>query len=244
VDPRRAVADGDAATLLDLRSRSDLPYRGDPYATMPSGTTGPVGGWRKRAVDIFIASAVLITLAPITCFIALWIKFTMGGPVIFTHRRVGHNGRVFGCLKFRTMVSNSDEILNRYLASNPSAAREWAQTRKLRSDPRVTTLGDLLRKSSLDELPQLFNVLRGDMSCVGPRPILAEELDNYGIFVHEYLRSRPGVTGLWQVSGRSDLDYSDRVQLDARYVREWRLWSDFVILFKTIPAVLSFRGSC
>jgi exopolysaccharide production protein ExoY len=168
----------------------------------------------------------------------------MGGPIIFSHRRIGHNGVAFNCYKFRTMIRNSDEFMRQYLAVNPDAAHEWATTRKLKRDPRVTALGNLLRRSSLDELPQFINVLRGEMSCVGPRPIVPEELKFYGASTSEYLRARPGLTGAWQVSGRSDTSYKERVALDCKYVREWSLRTDIVILLKTIPAAVASRGSC
>jgi len=134
-------------------------------------------------------------------------------------------------------------VLREYLAGNPSAREEWSETHKLKNDPRITPLGRFLRKSSVDELPQLYNVIRGDMSLVGPRPIVRDEIVRYGAHIEEYLRVRPGLTGLWQVSGRSDISYQHRVVLDVRYVREWSLWRDFVIIFKTIPALLRSSGS-
>jgi exopolysaccharide production protein ExoY len=209
-----------------------------------AGARVPLGGRLKRAIDIAISSLALVFLSPVMLFIALAIKLTMGGPVIFSHRRIGHNGVDFDCYKFRTMIKNSEEFMRDYLASNPDAAHEWASTRKLRNDPRVTFLGNVLRRSSLDELPQFFNVLRGEMSCVGPRPVVADELRFYGSSVSDYLQTRPGLTGPWQISGRSDTSYEERVTLDCKYVREWSLWADIVILVKTIPATVSSRGSC
>jgi exopolysaccharide production protein ExoY len=208
------------------------------------GIQQPLGGWLKRAVDISIASVVVVLLLPLIVLIGLTIKLSMGGPVIYAHRRVGHNGAPFNCYKFRTMAVNSDELLRKYLASDPDAAQEWLSTRKLRNDPRVTALGNALRRSSLDELPQLLNVLRGEMSCVGPRPIVAEELEIYGRHAKEYLRARPGMTGAWQVSGRSDTTYQERVALDCAYVSNWSVWLDLLILLKTIPAAIGSRGSC
>ncbi|MFN3747040.1 MAG: sugar transferase [Hyphomicrobiaceae bacterium] len=198
----------------------------------------PIGGRRKRMVDIAVAIMVAIVLSPILLVIALAVKLSMGGPVIYRHRRIGFGGRPFDCLKFRTMVANGDEVLERHLAANPAAAEEWRRSRKLADDPRVTRFGWFLRKTSLDELPQLLNILRGEMSCVGPRPIVSEELERYGVHAHEYLRARPGVTGSWQVSGRSSVSYGDRVKLDAEYVRTWSFGSDLVILARTVPAVL------
>jgi len=198
----------------------------------------PVGGRRKRVVDLVVAATLAILLCPVLLITALAVKILMGGPVIYRHRRVGFAGRPFDCLKFRTMVANGDDILQRYLAANPLAAEEWRRSRKLTNDPRVTKFGLFLRKTSIDELPQLLNILLGDMSCVGPRPIVAEELERYGVHAHEYLRARPGVTGSWQVSGRSHVSYGDRVKLDAEYVRKWSIGSDLVILARTVPAVL------
>jgi exopolysaccharide production protein ExoY len=182
----------------------------------------------------------LVLAAPVLLLVALLIRVTLGGPTVYLHNRVGFGGKPFNCYKFRSMVANSDEVLRQYLTTNPDAAREWEEFRKLRNDPRVTVLGQMLRKSSLDELPQLFNILRGDMSCVGPRPIVKEELCRYGSHVGEYLRARPGLTGLWQVSGRSRTDYAQRVSLDSQYVRNWSAWLDLVILFRTAIAVMRF----
>ncbi len=197
----------------------------------------PVGGRRKRVVDLVVAATLGVLLSPVLLLTALAVKLCMGGPVIYRHRRVGFAGRSFDCLKFRTMVANGDEVLRQYLAANPAAAEEWRRSRKLTKDPRVTKFGSFLRKTSIDELPQLLNILIGDMSCVGPRPIVTEELERYGAHAHEYLRARPGVTGSWQVSGRSQVSYGERVKLDAEYVRKWSIGWDLVILAQTVPAV-------
>ena len=163
----------------------------------------------------------------------------MGGPVIFRHPRVGYRGKLFPCMKFRTMLPNGDEILQNHLANNPAAQEEWEKFRKLQDDPRVTRLGRFLRKSSIDELPQLFNVLRGEMSCVGPRPIVADELKKYGPHARHYLRAVPGLTGIWQISGRSSTTYRRRVVMDVLYVRSpWSVWRELRILLMTVPAVL------
>jgi exopolysaccharide production protein ExoY len=200
----------------------------------------PVGGWTKRTVDVTIAVCALVALAPIMLMVAAAIYFTMGGPVVFAHKRIGFNRRVFKCYKFRTMVTNAEEKLALHLATDPEAARMWQESQKLINDPRVTWLGRILRKSSLDELPQLFNVLLGDMSCVGPRPVVAAELQRYGQSVNSYLRARPGVAGIWQVSGRSRRSYAERVAMDRYYVRHWSLGMDIKLLAKIIPAVLRF----
>ena len=198
----------------------------------------PLGGRSKRVADVLIAATALMLAAPVMLLVALLIRMSLGGPAVFSHTRVGFRGKPFSCYKFRSMVANSAEVLSQHLADNPEAAREWEQSRKLRNDPRVTLLGQMLRKSSLDELPQLFNILRGEMSCVGPRPIVQEELCRYGPHMGEYLQARPGLTGLWQVSGRSSTDYAERVSLDSHYVRNWSPWLDLVILLQTVIAVM------
>lgn len=201
----------------------------------------PLGGSVKRAIDVVIVLATMILLLPMMLIIMGLIRLVTGGPIFFAHARIGYRGRPFRCYKFRTMVTNAEEVLARHLARDPHAAQEWSETMKLRKDPRVTFIGRLLRKSSLDELPQLINVLRGEMSCVGPRPIVANELRRYGPHAAEYLQARPGLTGIWQVSGRNGLDYANRVALDCHYVRNWSLWKDLVILGRTVFAVLRFH---
>lgn len=212
----------------------------EPLQAVAAGGRGiaPIGGIGKRIADIAAAIVIGIAALPLIVAVALAVKIGMGGPVFYGHRRVGFGGRPFDCLKFRTMVTNGDEVLARHLAADPAAAEEWRLNRKLTNDPRVTRLGSLLRKSSLDELPQLLNILRGEMSCVGPRPVSAEELERYGAHVDEYLSARPGITGSWQVSGRSSVSYEDRIKLDADYVRKWSFGSDVLILLRTVPALL------
>ena len=191
----------------------------------------------KRGLDVVIASTALLILAPLQLVVAPAIGCS-GGPVFYGHRRVGRNGKAFLCYKFRTMRPGSDALLAAHLAANPDAAEEWRATRKLRRDPRVTRLGRLLRETSLDELPQVFNVLRGDMSCVGPRPIVFSELQSYGAVARDYFTVRPGLTGLWQVSGRSSVSYEVRVELDRHYVRNRSILFDLMILARTVPAVV------
>ena len=198
----------------------------------------PIGLTSKRVIDIILAVSGIILLAPllIICFVVT--VATSPGPALFRHKRVGFNGKYFDCLKFRTMVTDAPERLRQLLDSDPVAAAEWESNRKLRHDPRVTAIGDILRRSSLDELPQLFNVLKGDMSIVGPRPVTAEELVRYSGAVDAYLSCRPGITGLWQVSGRSTTTYSKRVACDAFYAREWSMALDAKIVIVTIPSLL------
>lgn len=230
------------------------PRASAPEAAPPAGASssigpdaypgGPLGGWPKRLVDVGFALAALVLAGPLMLLIALLMKILVPGPVFFAHDRVGFGGRSFRCYKFRSMAPDADALLAQHLARDPDAAREWHATQKLRHDPRVTFMGRILRRTSLDELPQLFNILRGDMSCVGPRPIVFEELERYGSSIDCYLRARPGLTGLWQVTGRSSAGYETRVRLDAGYVRGWSLWADFIILCRTPRALLRFGETC
>jgi exopolysaccharide production protein ExoY len=199
----------------------------------------PIGLTSKRVADVLLALWGIVLLAPLFIICCLAIACFSPGPVMFRHRRVGFNGRPFDCLKFRTMAIDAPERLRRHLQSDPAAAAEWITTRKLRNDPRVTTIGGLLRKSSLDELPQLFNVLKGDMSIVGPRPVTEEELGRYSDALRAYFACRPGITGLWQVSGRSTTSFQRRVVLDSYYANNWSMILDAKIIMATIPAVCS-----
>ena len=203
------------------------------------GTKVPLGMTQKRIVDITLALSGILLLTPllIICFLATIA--TSRGPAIFRHRRVGFNGKHFDCYKFRTMVTDAPERLRKLLESDPAAAAEWTANRKLRNDPRVTAIGAILRKSSLDELPQLFNVLKGNMSIVGPRPVTDDELERYSTAIGAYLACRPGITGLWQVSGRSTTTYDKRVACDAFYARNWSMTLDAKILIVTIPSLLA-----
>jgi exopolysaccharide production protein ExoY len=203
----------------------------------------PLGGALKRAVDLLVSSLAIVLALPLMLFAALVVRLFIGGPVIFVHKRIGFEGRCFDCYKFRTMGPDADEVLGRHFATNPDAEREWNERQKLRDDPRVCSLGKLLRTSSIDELPQLFNVLRGDMSLVGPRPIVDAEIGRYGVHLQECFKARPGLSGMWQVSGRNRLSYERRVLLDRYYVRHWSPWLDLNILFKTVAAVLSRETS-
>ena len=196
----------------------------------------------KLAFDVAAAGIALLLLAPLMLIIAAVVGLD-GGPVFYAHTRIGARGRVFRCLKFRSMVIDSEAALQALFARDPLAAEEWTRTQKLRLDPRVTWIGRLLRKTSLDELPQLLNVLRLEMSLVGPRPIVSLEIPKYAEDIAYYYETRPGITGLWQVSGRSDTTYAQRVRLDSFYVKNWSIWQDFSIIARTIPAVVSGRGA-
>lgn len=206
-----------------------------------SGSWSPVA--LSRLLDILIASLALIFFLPLFVVIAVAIKIADPGPVFFRHRRIGLGGRAFGCWKFRTMVVDAEARLDKILLTDPAAAREWAEHQKITDDPRVTRLGSFLRRSSLDELPQFFNVLMGEMSIVGPRPIVETEAARYGQHFALYCRVRPGITGLWQISGRSDIHYFERVLLDVRYVSSRSMMRDLRIIVLTVPSVLAARGS-
>ncbi len=196
----------------------------------------------KRSFDIVGSLALLIALSPLFAYLLFRIGRD-GGQPIYGHVRIGRGGKRFNCLKFRSMVLNSQEILAELLAKDPAARAEWEADFKLKNDPRITKIGQFLRRSSLDELPQLWNVLRGDMSLVGPRPIVEAELARYGDKADYYLMAKPGMTGLWQISGRNDVDYETRVYFDAWYVKNWSLWHDIAILFKTINVVRNRVGA-
>jgi len=197
----------------------------------------------KRSIDLVLTLALGVAFAPLLAFIAIAILIDSPGPVLYTHRRIGRGGREFLAWKFRSMVPNADGILRGYLQRNPDAAEEWARSQKLKNDPRVTRIGRFLRRSSLDELPQLWNVIRGEMSLVGPRPIVREEIRHYGSDFETYTWVPGGLTGLWQVSGRSETSYQQRVDYDCFYVHNWSVWLDLCILFRTIGTVLSRAGA-
>lgn len=205
--------------------------------------TANVGLTAIRLLDIVLASLALLLVAPLMLLLAGLVMLGDGGPPIFAHKRLGQGGKTFKCLKFRSMHVDSDRRLKAILESDPEARAEWAANHKLKDDPRITWLGGFLRKWSLDELPQLFNILAGEMSIVGPRPIVAAEAHFYGRYINEYYKVRPGLTGLWQVSGRSDVSYRRRVVMDVLYTRNRSLWLDVKIIALTVPAILVARGS-
>lgn len=196
----------------------------------------------KRCMDIFGSLALIIILSPLLLSLYLLICRD-GGNAIYGHERVGQNKKLFKCLKFRSMVLDSDKVLDEILASDFKARAEWEKDFKLRNDPRITPIGAFIRRTSLDELPQLFNVLIGQMSLVGPRPVVMDELAYYKEDVDYYLMAKPGMTGLWQVSGRNNVDYDTRVYFDSWYVKNWSLWNDIAILFKTIQVVRKEDGA-
>ena len=197
----------------------------------------------KRIIDVAVAGAALFMSMPLLAAIALAVKLTSRGPIFYGHSRIGMSGRWFMAWKFRTMHPNSDQVLREYLQKHPEAREEWDRDHKLKHDPRVTPIGQILRKSSLDELPQVWNVLRGEMSLVGPRPIVATEVCKYGNVFKKYSAVKPGITGMWQVSGRSEISYDERVRLDEFYIANWSPWLDVYILAKTIVVLMRRRGA-
>lgn len=196
----------------------------------------------KRSFDVAVAATALVVFSPILAIVAFFVALDGGAP-LYGHKRLGMNGKPFACLKFRSMVTNSSEVLKRHLEKTPAANAEWQRDFKLRDDPRVTRVGKILRKTSLDELPQLINVLKGDMSIVGPRPIIVAETKKYSNDISHYYRVRPGITGLWQASGRNDVSYAERVHMDTWYVHNWSVWHDIAIICKTIPSLLNRNGA-
>ncbi len=219
------VIHADATTSIDLHATRRRIY----------------GNFGKRLFDILLSLALLPILLPIIAI--LWVLTARdGGPGTFGHTRVGKNGKAFKCWKLRTMVVDADQTLKDHLKSDPEAAAEWAKDFKLKNDPRITPIGRVLRKTSLDELPQIFNVLRGDMSFVGPRPIVSEELERYGKGAQNYLSLKPGITGMWQIYGRNDISYDERVQLDVDYFKKMSLSLDLKLVLMTPLAALKGSG--
>jgi exopolysaccharide production protein ExoY len=199
----------------------------------------------KRLFDLASVVVILVLFWWAIIAVAIAVRLTTGSPIIYGHKRVGRDGREFKCYKFRSMVPNADEVLAHLLATDADAREEWARDFKLKDDPRVTRVGRLIRKTSLDEFPQLWNVVANDMSVVGPRPVVRKELDQYyvGSFKSHYLSVKPGLTGLWQVSGRSDMDYEERVELDRSYVCAWGVFSDFMIVMRTVGVMFKSKGA-
>lgn len=224
--------------LDDTATTQERPYHSEWGATIQSGTQRAGGQW-KILLDYALVLPALLLIWPLLLVLALAVKLDSPGPVIYRRRVLGKDGRIFYAFKFRTMYVNGDEILARF----PKLRRELEKNYKLKCDPRVTRMGKFLRKYSLDELPQLFNILLQDMSVVGPRIITPEELEKYGRYGRKLTTVMPGLTGLWQVSGRSDVCYEDRVALDMEYIDNWSIRLDLKILLRTVPAVLKGDGA-
>lgn len=211
--------------------------------SMPNNLASRWNMFLKRMFDLVLGSIILILISPIMLLIIIAIRLDSKGPALFSHTRLGKDGKCFKCLKFRTMVTNAQEVLENLLKNDPEIRKEWEKDFKLKKDPRITRIGKILRKTSLDELPQLLNVIKGEMSLVGPRPIITEEIEKYGYYYEVFKRVSPGITGLWQVSGRNDVDYEDRVQLDVWYIHNWSIWMDIMVLIRTIGVVLARNGA-
>jgi Undecaprenyl-phosphate galactose phosphotransferase WbaP len=197
----------------------------------------------KRFLDVFFILFFIPVLLPVFFIIAVMVKLTSPGPVFYKHKRIGKNGKEFNCLKFRSMCINSQEILEHILATDPKMKAEWEKDRKFVNDPRITKFGKILRKTSLDELPQLINILIGQMSFVGPRPVTEPELEKYGEYKDYVLSVDPGLTGMWQISGRSDTGYEERISFDTYYIQNWSIWLDVWILIKTVWVVIKGKGA-
>lgn len=196
------------------------------------------GEFTKRLFDIVFSLSVLILFSPVYLLLASLIALSSEGPIFYVQKRVGKDYQPFHCIKFRTMVTNADEVLMQMIQTSPELRQEFEENFKLKHDPRITKVGRFLRITSLDEFPQFWNVLKGDMSVVGPRPLVAEELPKYGQHIDQILTIRPGITGLWQVSGRNDIPYPRRVQIDLHYVKHKNFWLDLLIVLKTIGVVI------
>ena len=239
--PHSLISDVGGASLLGMRI-SHL-FRWELLLITPQNNIGRISyRFIKRSTDLFLSIILILFLSIPMLIVYLIIKID-GGPGLFLHERVGTGGTKFKCLKFRTMQKNSDEILEKYFKDYPNSINEWNKHHKLKNDPRVTRFGKFLRRSSLDELPQLFNVLIGNMSLVGPRPIIQDEVSKYGKNIEMYYKVRPGMTGLWQISGRSNTSYDFRVSMDIWYIKNWSIWYDAGIILKTVAVVVSKVGA-
>jgi Undecaprenyl-phosphate galactose phosphotransferase WbaP len=201
------------------------------------------GDFAKRLFDVIFSLLVLILFLPIYLILVLLIALSSPGPIFYVQERVGKDYKAFGCIKFRTMVENADEILDDIMATSPQLRNEFEDNFKLKQDPRITAIGKFLRLSSLDEFPQFWNVLKGDMSVVGPRPLVPEELPKYGRYMDKVLTIRPGLTGLWQVSGRNDIPYERRVQIDVYYVNCRSFWLDLWVIVKTLGVIIAPKNN-
>lgn len=236
----------DRAFHLETESAHNLaPIPADGVIGTEVETRGVAGldEFLKRCFDLAFAVTFVVIALPALCLLAIALQLDSPGKLFFVQQRVGRNGKPFGCVKFRTMREDAAEVLAELLATSAEARIEWEADHKLRNDPRVSRLGKIVRKLSLDELPQLYNILVGEMSVVGPRPIVQAEIPRYGAFFADYLALTPGLTGLWQVSGRNDLSYAERVQLDCEYRRRASFLFDLSIMLRTVPAVVRGSGS-
>ena len=233
------VADSDDLIATDAAQFLLVQAGDEPLAVaQPAAPRTAAAELGHRFLDVALAFALLLLVLPLMIVCAVAVRCSGPGPVLFRHKRIGRGGREFECLKFRTMGERADAAIHELVSASPDSLAEWMAKQKLMRDPRATPLGAILRRYCLDELPQLFNVLAGDMSIVGPRPIVADEVQRYGTLFGVYCSVRPGLSGLWQVSGRHSLPYRERVMLDAHYARSKCVRLDLVIIVKTIPVVL------
>ena len=236
VQPRQRTTDTQPR-VMEIAVAANDPQRDVGLNTVERGV--------KRLFDLASVVVILVLFWWAIIAVAIAVRLTTGSPIIFGHKRIGRDGREFKCYKFRSMVPDADEVLAHLLASDADARDEWSRDFKLKDDPRITRVGRFIRKTSLDEFPQLWNVVMNDMSIVGPRPVVKKELDQYylGPCKAHYLSVKPGLTGLWQVSGRNDMDYSERVELDRSYVCSWGVWSDFMIVMRTVGVMFRRKGA-
>ncbi|WP_428384672.1 sugar transferase [Nevskia ramosa] len=244
-DKNALVRSSHAASSMTVHSprvHVGNPPRRDRLTSQPTVERGLLRGFAERGLDIAFALSIGLALSPVLLVAVLALGFS-DGPILFKQARLGRGGRLFHVYKFRTMVPDASEVLNDLLESNPELRAEWERDFKLKDDPRITTIGRFLRRTSLDELPQLWNIMSGDMSVVGPRPVVPSEIIRYGRFAKHYYAQRPGLTGLWQVSGRNDASYERRVVLDAFYSKNRSLGLDISIMLKTIRVVLKGSGA-
>jgi len=228
--------------LINAEVFTSVNHRGLAFSTR-NNLLNPVDKTFKLLFDFLMTTVLIVFFSPILLLLYVVVFIATKGKPVFTHDRIGKDGKTFGVYKFRTMHPNADLLLEKLLQSDPAVKEEWEKEFKLKNDPRITKIGNFLRKTSLDELPQLLNVIKGEMSLVGPRPIVQKEIKKYGEYFNYFKAVKPGITGLWQISGRNDVDYNERVQLDTWYVRNWSIEQDLIILMKTIVIVLIKKGS-
>jgi len=228
--------------LINAEVFTSVNHRGLAFSTR-NNLLNPVDKTFKLLFDMLMTGVLMLLFSPVLLLLYIIVFIATKGKPVFTHERIGKDGKSFGVYKFRTMRPDADVLLEKLLQSDPAIKEEWEKEFKLKNDPRITKIGNFLRKTSLDELPQLLNVIKGEMSLVGPRPIVGDEIKKYGEYFSYFKAVKPGITGLWQISGRNDVDYDERVQLDTWYVRNWSIEQDLIILMKTIVTVLLKKGS-
>jgi undecaprenyl-phosphate galactose phosphotransferase len=228
--------------LINAEVFTSVNHRGLAFSTR-NNLLNPVDKTFKLLFDLLMTTVLIVLFSPVLLLLYIIVFIATKGNPVFTHNRIGKDGKTFGVYKFRTMHPDANELLENLLQSDPVIKEEWEKEFKLKNDPRVTKIGNFLRKTSLDELPQLLNIIKGEMSLVGPRPIVRDEIKKYGEYFTYFKAVKPGITGLWQISGRNDVDYAERVQLDTWYVRNWSIEQDLIILMKTIVTVLLKKGS-